>query len=43
MSVEIARLIGEGVTAAIVMGLLGAIWPAWRGATIPIAMGLRER
>ena len=36
-------LIGEGVISAIVMGLLGAIWPAWRGATIQIAAGLRER
>jgi putative ABC transport system permease protein len=36
-------LIGGGVISAIVMGLLGAIWPAWRGATIQIAAGLRER
>jgi putative ABC transport system permease protein len=37
------ELIGEGVISAIVMGLLSAIWPAWRGATIQIAAGLRER
>jgi putative ABC transport system permease protein len=36
-------LIVRGVLMATALGLVGAIWPAWRGATIPIAAGLRER
>jgi putative ABC transport system permease protein len=37
------RLIAEGMVSAVGMGLLGALWPAWHGATVQIAAGLREK
>jgi putative ABC transport system permease protein len=36
-------LIMEGMVSAVGMGLAGAIWPAWRAATLQVATGLRER
>jgi putative ABC transport system permease protein len=35
-------LIAEGMTYAMGMGLLGAIWPAWRAARLPIVTALRD-
>jgi putative ABC transport system permease protein len=35
-------LVAQGMTYAGGMGLIGAIWPAWRAARLPIAAGLRE-
>ena len=35
-------LVAEGMASAIVIALLGALWPAWRAATLPVVGGLRE-
>jgi putative ABC transport system permease protein len=35
-------LIAQGIAAAVAMGLVGAMWPAWRAATWPVASGLRK-
>jgi putative ABC transport system permease protein len=35
-------LIGEGLSYAIGMGLLSAMWPAWRAARLPIVEALRD-
>jgi putative ABC transport system permease protein len=35
-------LIAEGIASAMAMGLVGAMWPAWRAATLSVASGLRE-
>jgi putative ABC transport system permease protein len=36
------RLLGEGLSYAIGMGLLGAVLPAIRAATLPVVVALRE-
>jgi putative ABC transport system permease protein len=36
-------LILQGVMLAMALGLVGAMWPAWRAATVPIPSGLRDR
>jgi putative ABC transport system permease protein len=35
-------LILQGVGSAIVMGLVGALWPAWRAVRVSVTTGLRE-
>jgi putative ABC transport system permease protein len=35
-------LIAEGLTYAVGLGVIGAMWPAWRAARLPIVTGLRE-
>ena len=35
-------LLAEGLLLAAALGLLGALWPAWRAARLPIATALRE-
>ena len=35
-------LVAEGMTYAVGLGVLGAMWPAWRAARLPIVAGLRE-
>jgi putative ABC transport system permease protein len=35
-------LVGQGMTYAIGMGLIGAMWPAWRAARLPIVTALRD-
>lgn len=35
-------LIAQGMAAAVSMGLVGAMWPAWRAATVSVASGLRK-
>jgi putative ABC transport system permease protein len=35
-------LIAQGIAAAVAMGLVGAMWPAWRAATFSVASGLRK-
>jgi putative ABC transport system permease protein len=35
-------LIVQGMAYAIGLGVVGAIWPAWRAARLPIVTGLRE-
>ena len=35
-------LIGLGMAVAMGMGLIGALWPAWRAARLPIAAALRD-
>jgi putative ABC transport system permease protein len=35
-------LIAQGMAAAVSMGLVGAMWPAWRAATVSVATGLRK-
>ena len=35
-------LIAEGMAYAITMGFVGAIWPAWRAARLPIVTALRD-
>jgi putative ABC transport system permease protein len=35
-------LVAEGMTYAIGMGLVGAMWPAWRAARLPIVTALRD-
>ena len=32
----------QGMAYAIGMGLIGALWPAWRAARLPIVTGLRD-
>lgn len=36
------KLIGLGLGCAVVMGLLGGLFPAWRAARLPVASALRE-
>jgi putative ABC transport system permease protein len=35
-------LVVEGMTYAVGLGVVGAMWPAWRAARLPIVAGLRE-
>jgi putative ABC transport system permease protein len=35
-------LVAQGMMYAIGMGLVGAVWPAWRAARLPIVAGLRD-
>jgi putative ABC transport system permease protein len=35
-------LIEQGMAYAIGMGLVGAMWPAWRAARLPIVTALRD-
>jgi putative ABC transport system permease protein len=35
-------LIAEGLTYSVGLGVVGAMWPAWRAARLPIVAGLRE-
>lgn len=35
-------LVAEGMASAILIALLGALWPAWRAVTLPVVGGLRE-
>ena len=35
-------LVTQAMTYAVGMGLVGAMWPAWRAARLPVAAGLRE-
>jgi putative ABC transport system permease protein len=35
-------LVAEGMTYAMGMGLVGAMWPAWRAARLPIVTALRD-
>ena len=35
-------LVAQGMAYAIGMGLVGAMWPAWRAARLPIVTALRE-
>jgi putative ABC transport system permease protein len=35
-------LVAEGLTYAVGLGVIGAAWPAWRAARLPIVTGLRE-
>jgi putative ABC transport system permease protein len=35
-------LIAQGMTCAVGMGIVGALWPAWRAARLPIVTGLRD-
>jgi putative ABC transport system permease protein len=35
-------LIAEGMTYAVGLGVIGALWPAWRAARLPIVTGLRD-
>ena len=35
-------LTAEGMMYAIGMGLVGAMWPAWRAARLPIVAALRD-
>ena len=35
-------LVSQGMTYAIAMGLIGAMWPSWRAARLPVTEGLRE-
>ena len=35
-------LVAQGLAYAIGMGLIGAMWPAWRAARLPIVTALRE-
>jgi putative ABC transport system permease protein len=37
-----ARLLAEGVLCALVIGLLGGLFPAIRAAGLPVAVALRE-
>jgi putative ABC transport system permease protein len=36
-------LIVQGIVLAMALGLTGAIWPAWRAATVRITSGLHDR
>ncbi len=36
------RLMAGGIVYALAMGLLGGLFPAWRAARIPVAIGLRR-
>jgi putative ABC transport system permease protein len=36
------RLLAQGLAAALVMGLVGGLFPAWRAARLPVAAALRE-
>jgi putative ABC transport system permease protein len=35
-------LVAESLTYAVGLGVIGAMWPAWRAARLPIVTGLRE-
>jgi putative ABC transport system permease protein len=35
-------LVAQGLTYAVGMGVVGAIWPAWRAARLPIVTALRD-
>jgi putative ABC transport system permease protein len=35
-------LVGQGTACAVGMGLVGAMWPAWRAARLPIVTALRD-
>ena len=35
-------LIAQGIAAAVSMGLIGAMWPAWHAATVSVTGGLRK-
>jgi putative ABC transport system permease protein len=35
-------LVAQGMASAVVIALIGAVWPACRAATLPVATGLRE-
>jgi putative ABC transport system permease protein len=35
-------LIAQGIAAAVSMGVIGAMWPAWHAATVSVTSGLRK-